>query len=201
MYIRDRFFLLALMNAMNDSVLLQRIAENDASAYRDLFELYYDRLLRFAELHTHSRELSEEIVSDVFIALWRRRQEALAIRSLRLYLYTAVKHTALNYVRNMQRTATVSLDDVDPGMRQPFVNPEQAYVSKEMQQRIFRAIESLPPRCRMVFKLVKEDGLSYKEAASLLNLSVSTIDNQLVLAVRKISQSIFYHFSKDKKKS
>jgi RNA polymerase sigma-70 factor (ECF subfamily) len=101
----------------------------------------------------------------------------------------------------MQRTATVSLDNVDPGIRQPFVNPEQAYVSKEMQQRIFRAIESLPPRCRMVFKLVKEDGLSYKEAASLLNLSVSTIDNQLVLAVRKISQSIFYHFSKDKKKS
>jgi RNA polymerase sigma-70 factor (ECF subfamily) len=166
-----------------------------------LFEQYYDRLRRFAEMLTHSRELSEEIVSDVFIALWRRRKDAPSIRSLRLYLYTSVKNTALNYVRNMQRSATVPLGRVDPGSRQPYVNPEQAYVSKEMQQRILRAIESLPPRAKMVFKLVKEDGLSYKEAASLLNLSVSTVDNQLVLAIRKISQSIFYHFSKDKKKS
>jgi RNA polymerase sigma-70 factor (family 1) len=189
------------MNALNETILLQRIAEDDPSAYRDLFEQYYDRLRRFAELQTGSRELSDEIVSDVFIALWRRRREARSIRNLRLYLYTAVRNTALNYARTMQRTATVPLDQADPGSRQPYVNPEQAYVSKEMQQRILHAIEGLPPRCKMIFKLVKEDGLSYKEAAALLNLSVSTVDNQLVLAIRKISQSIFYTFTKAKKKS
>lgn len=189
------------MRNLDDLALLSRVADDDQSAYQQLFEAYYDRLLRIAELLTHSHELAEEVVSDVFIALWRRRKELGTIDNLRLYLYVAVRNTAMNYLRKMNRSATVSLDQVDPGLRDPFVNPEQAYVSKEMHQRVRRAVESLPPRCRMVYKLVKEDGLSYKEAAELLNLSVSTVDNQLVLAIRKISQALFYAFSVSRKKS
>ena len=78
---------------------------------------------------------------------------------------------------------------------QPFSNPEELLVTKEMNHRIYKAIQDLPPRCRIIFKLVKEDGFSYKEAAQFLNLSVATIDNQLVLAIKKISKALFYSFS------
>ncbi len=186
---------------VNESALLKRIAGNDQSAYQALFERYYDRLHRLAMLLTRSRELSEEIVSDVFIALWRRREQAASIEHLRLYLYVSTRNTAYNYLDKLKRTSTESLDGMDTELRAPFANPEEAYVTKEMNQRIRRAIEQLPPRCRMVFRLVKEDGLSYKEAAELLGLSVGTIDNQLVLAIRKLSRALFYRFSAIQKKS
>lgn len=150
---------------------------------------------------TKSRELSEEIVSDVFIAIWRRREDVLKIKNLKLYLYVSVKNTSFNYLAQLTKSNIVSLEDIDFEPLQPFSNPEDLLVTKEMNQQLYKAIQSLPPRCRIIFKLVKEDGLSYKEAAELLNLSTGTIDNQLVLAIKKLSKALFYSFSASKNKS
>ena len=177
-----------------------RIFHNEQTAYKELFELFYNKLFRLAFIITKSRELSEEIVSDVFIGIWRRRENVLEINNLRLYLYVSVKNTSLNYLAQLTKTGVVSLEDLDFECLQPFSNPEEILVTKEMHQRIYKAIQSLPPRCRMIFKLVKEDGLSYKEAATILNLSVGTIDNQLVLAIKKLSKALFYSFSAAEKK-
>jgi RNA polymerase sigma-70 factor (family 1) len=150
---------------------------------------------------TKSRELSEEIVSDVFINIWRRREHVLNINNLRLYLYVSVKNTSFNYLAQLTKTEVVYLEELDFEPLQPFSNPEQLLITKEMNQRLYKAIQNLPPKCRMIFKLVKEDGLSYKEAAEFLNLSTGTIDNQLVLAVKKLSKALFYSFSTSKNKS
>jgi RNA polymerase sigma-70 factor (family 1) len=187
--------LIALKPQITIAELQQRIFQNDQTAYKELFELFYNKLFRLAFIITKSRELSEEIVSDVFIGIWRRRENVLAINNLRLYLYVSVKNTSLNYLAQLTKTGFVSLEELDFEPLQPFSNPEQMLVTKEMNQRLYKAIQSLPPRCRMIFKLVKEDGLSYKEAATVLNLSVGTIDNQLVLAIKKLSKALFYSFS------
>ena len=63
-------------------------------------------------------------------------------------------------------------------------------ISAEMVRRITAAINSLPPRCKLVFKLVKEEGLPYRDVADILNISIKTIDNQLAIALRKISEAI-----------
>ena len=63
-------------------------------------------------------------------------------------------------------------------------------ITAEMLRRINNAINALPPRCKLVFKLVKEDGLPYKEVADILDISIKTIDNQLAIALRKISEAI-----------
>lgn len=177
------------------SGLQQRIASNDQSAYKELFESFYDKLFKLAFLITKSRELSEEIVSDVFIGVWRRRDQITRIENLKLYLYVAVKNTSINYLAQLTKTRIVNIEELDFELRQPFANPEELLVTKEMNHRVYEAIQALPPRCRIIFKLVKEDGLSYKEAAQFLNLSVATIDNQLVLAIKKISKALFYSFS------
>ncbi len=176
----------------------ERIALNDQSAYKELFELFYSRLLRLAFIITRSRELAEEIVSDVFIRLWRNRDKIAEIENLKVYLYVAVKNTSLNYFSRLTKTRTVSLDDLDFEPVQPFADPEQALITKEMNARIHLAIQNLPPRCRIIFKLVKEDGLTYKEAAEVLHLAVGTIDNQLVLAIKKLSRALFYSYQKEK---
>jgi RNA polymerase sigma-70 factor (ECF subfamily) len=64
-----------------------------------------------------------------------------------------------------------------------------------MNIRIHKAIQLLPPRCRMIFKLVKEDGLTYKEAAEVMHVTLGTIDNQLVLALKKLSAMLYYSYS------
>jgi RNA polymerase sigma-70 factor (family 1) len=177
----------------------ERIALGDQSAYKELFELFYHRLLRLAFIITKSRELSEEIVSDVFIGLWRNRETIPAVDNLTVYLYVAIRNTSLNYLSRLTKTTIVNLDDLDFEPEQPFADPEQALITKEMNNRIYRAIQSLPPRCRIIFKLVKEDGLTYREAAEVLHLSIGTIDNQLVLALKKLSRALFYSFRKEKK--
>jgi len=178
-----------------------RIFHNEQTAYKELFELFYNKLFRLAFIITKSRELSEEIVSDVFIGIWRRREHVLEINNLRLYLYISVKNTSLNYLAQLTKTGVVCLEELDFEPLQPFSNPEEILVTKEMNQRLNDAIQNLPPRCRIIFKLVKEDGLSYNEAAELLNLSRSTIDNQLVLAIKKLTKALFYSFSTSKNKS
>lgn len=184
----------------NDRILLAAIAADDQAAYKMLFESYYDRLHRLALLITRSKELSEEIVSDVFIALWRNRAKALDISNLRVYLYIATRNTALNYHKKLQKKAMLRLDDLEVELADPYANPEQAFITREMDGRIRAAIDALPPRCKMVFKLVKEDGLSYKEAAEVLGLSVGTVDNQLVIAIKKIASALFYRFAPANKK-
>jgi RNA polymerase sigma-70 factor (ECF subfamily) len=192
--------LIALKPQITIAELQQRICQNDQTAYKELFELFYNKLFRLAFIITKSRELSEEIVSDVFISIWRRREHVLEISNLRLYLYVSVKNTSLNYLAQLTKSGFVCLEELDFEPLQPFSNPEQMLVTKEMNQRLYKAIQSLPPRCRMIFKLVKEDGLSYKDAAAVLNLSVGTIDNQLVLAIKKLSKALFYSFSTSEKK-
>ncbi len=193
--------LIALKTSTTISGLQQRIYNNEQPAYKELFELFYTKLFRLAFMITKSRELSEEIVSDVFIAIWRKREDVLKIKNLRLYLYVSVKNTSFNYLAQLTKANIVSLEDIDFEPLQPFSNPEDLLVTKEMNQQLYKAIQSLPPRCRIIFKLVKEDGLSYKEAAELLNLSTGTIDNQLVLAIKKLSKALFYTFSTSKNKS
>lgn len=192
--------MIALPTEPNDRLLLAAVAVDDQAAYKTLFESYYDRLHRLALLITRSKELSEEIVSDVFIALWRNRSNAMDIGNLRVYLYIATRNTAMNYQKKLQKKPIVLLDDLDIDLADPYSNPEQAYITREMDARIRAAIDALPPRCKMVFKLVKEDGLSYKEAAEVLGLSVGTVDNQLVIAVKKIASALFYRFSPSSRK-
>lgn len=66
-------------------------------------------------------------------------------------------------------------------------------ITAEMVTKIHKAIQSLPPKCKMIFKLIKEEGLKYKEVAALLNLSVKTVENQMTLALKKISVAIGFN--------
>jgi RNA polymerase sigma-70 factor (ECF subfamily) len=159
-------------------------------AYRRLFILFQPSLLQFAISFTHSKQLSEEIVSDVFIKIWQKRQQLDKIENLPYYLFTAVKNHAINELHKQKKTLSLALDEVAVEFRSLYFDPEQKLISSEMIQRIQISISQLPPRCQLIFKLIKEDGLKYKEVAELLHLSVKTIENQMSLAIKKIGTSI-----------
>lgn len=171
----------------------QRVAlHNDPHAYKQLFVHFYDSLTQFAFSYLKNRQLAEDAVSDVFIKIWEHRSGLLQVAELKLYLFTSTKNTALNYLRRQagHKGQPAADEDYQIQLHSIYYNPERLMMTTEMLRRIQGAISQLPPKCQLIFKLVKEDGLKYKEVATLLNLSQKTVENQMTIALKKMGEAI-----------
>ncbi|MFT3826405.1 MAG: RNA polymerase sigma-70 factor [Chitinophagaceae bacterium] len=167
-----------------------RIAlHNDQQAYKLLYQHFYSSLYQFALSYLKSGPQAEEAVSDVFIKLWSKRAGLVRIQNLKLYLFVSTKNVALNYLRKQKRPL-LQLEQYRVQFQSVYFDPEQMMVTAEMIRHVQEAIQQLPPRCQLIFKLVKEDGLKYREVAELLNLSVKTVENQMTTALRKIAHAV-----------
>jgi RNA polymerase sigma-70 factor (family 1) len=179
------------MIAENINELQRRVAlYDDEPAYKQIFFIYFSPLLRFAQTFIGDRQHAEEIVSDVMMKIWEKRRNLTSITNLRVYLYISTKNTALNFINRQKNIDILSLEQLNIDFPSNYLNPEQMMITAEMLRLINAAINALPPRCKLVFKLVKEDGLPYREVADILNISIKTIDNQLAIALRKISEAL-----------
>ncbi len=168
-----------------------RIATGDGSTLAELYQLFYKRLYRFARLITRSDEIAEEVVDDVFVRLWTRRDKITEIDNLTVYLYVAVKNRSLNELsRKAQELVNTPFDYLNIELKESANDPHELMVTAEIMHRIQKAIDALPPRCKMIFKLIREDGLKYKEVAEILNISVNTIDVQMAIAVKRICTAL-----------
>ena len=171
--------------------LQRRIAVyEDETAYKELFIQLFHSLTRFATGIVHSKETAEEIVSDVFISIWNNRNHLNEIEDLQLYLFIAVKNNSLRKLKQQNRHATISLDDMNVELDSFYQNPEDKVLSDESLRHIETAISQLPHRARLIFKLAKEDRMRYKDIAALLDISVKTVDHQLSIALKKLAAAI-----------
>ena len=168
----------------------------DETAYKELFFILFNSLTRFATGIVHSKEIAEEIVSDVFIGIWTDRAKLNAIDDLQLYIFIAVKNNSIRKAKQLHKRTTVSIDEIDVETESLYQNPEQRLISVESVHRIETAINHLPQRARLIFKLAKEDNMRYKDIAALLNISVKTVDNQLAIALKKITTALGAPFRK-----
>ncbi|MGV3765814.1 MAG: RNA polymerase sigma-70 factor [Chitinophagaceae bacterium] len=163
---------------------------DDQLAYKSLFKNLQPWLYQFAYSFIKSHELAEEIVSDVFIRVWEKRKQLEQIDNLKLYLYVSTKNFSLNYLQKLLKNKTFELDQLSVELKSLYADPEQVLITREMANRVRLAVNQLPPRCKMIFKLVKEDGLKYKEVAELLDISIKTVEAQVTLAVKKLGSTI-----------
>lgn len=171
--------------------LKRRIAVyEDEAAYKEIFMMLFSSLTRFATSIVHSRETAEEIVSDVFVQLWNKRSQIEQIQDLRVYLFIAVKNNAVRKAKQQLKFSPLLLDELNVEMDSFDLNPEDRLLSAEAVKSIEQSIEQLPPRARLIFKLAKEDKMKYKDIASLLQISVKTVDHQLAIALKKIATAI-----------
>jgi len=176
---------------------LQRlVASGDEAAFTQLYLHFGKKLIQFAVSLIRSREIAEELVEDVFVKLWTNRERIREIDNLTVYLYVSVKNKALNALSSKaHELISAPFDYLDTVIDEFAPDPYNLMITVEMMTRMREAIESLPPRCKLIFKLVREDGLKYKEVAEILNISVNTIDVQMAIAVKKICTSL--HIQKD----
>jgi RNA polymerase sigma-70 factor (family 1) len=174
-----------------------RIARyEDQHAYKELFTELYSYLYHFAFSFVKSKQSAEEILSDVFIKIWEKRKELEKIDNLKVYMYVATRNTSLNYAEKQKRTATYNIDELAGNISEFYFDPEQLLITAEMANRIRKAIQELPPKCKQVFKLIKEDGLKYREVAEIMSISEKTVENQLAIALRKIGKAVDFDIKK-----
>lgn len=178
-------------NTVQIRELQARVAREDEAAFTQLYLHYGRKLTLFAISLVRSRELSEELVEDVFVRLWANRHRITEIDNLTVYLYIAVKNRALSSLSQKAKELIVApFDYLDTTVDGFAADPYELMITSEMMDRMQVVIETLPPRCKMIFKLVREDGLRYKEVAEILNISVNTIDVQMAIAVKKICSAL-----------
>lgn len=172
----------------------QQIAAGDQHAFRELFNVFAERLTHFAFSITRNKDASIEIMDEVFIKVWRNRSYLPEVNNITTYLYTATKNTSLNYLSKKANEQITKPFDFLTVVLQANTSPEQDLISAEIMKKIQSAVEELPPKCKIIFKLVREDGLKYKEVAEILNIAENTVDAQMVIAVKKISDKVKGHF-------
>ena len=159
----------------------------DESSYKQLFKSFYLYLVRFSQAMTNDRSMSEDIVSEVFMSLWKNRARILEIEDIRLYLYISVKNNTIKELQKRQKNTIVDLSALEFQADDHFSIPESSVLNKELNNQIQTAIEKLPPRAKLIFRLAKEDRLPYKKIAEILEISIKTIDNQLSIALKKLA--------------
>lgn len=176
-----------MINNIHITSLLEEIAlHNCEKAYKTLFMEMHESLHAFAYSILHSHEDAEEVVSDFFINIWQRRSALLNIENPRLYFFMGVKNTALNKLAVKRRRQAPPPEEWQTTLDSVFFNPEELMLSAEIVKKIMAAINDLPPKCRTIFKLIKEEGLRYNDVARLLDISVKTVEAQMAIAIRRI---------------
>ncbi|WP_173003116.1 RNA polymerase sigma-70 factor [Chitinophaga sp. SYP-B3965] len=154
-------------------------------SFKCLMNEFGPSLHYFANSITDNLQEAEEIVSDVFIKIWQQRENLPPPDNIKFYLFKAVKNTALNYLKSKgRRAANLAAWELQVNIHGQ--NPEEILISKEDVTSIRSVIDQLPPRCRQIFILVKEDGLTYEQVAHLLDISKATVNVQMTLAIKKI---------------
>lgn len=165
-------------------------SERNEKSFNQLFYDYATRLFQFSNSFLKNSDLAEEVVSDVFFKVWLTRSDLAEIDNIKAYLFRATYNTTLNYLNEERRKKALSLDDIDVDLGVDTLCPETDLISKELKQVIEQAIEALPPRCQLIYKMAKVEGMKYKEVAALLDISVKTIDHQVSIAVKRMGETI-----------
>ena len=160
---------------------------DDDKAFESLFYLLNTSLIKFSLMYVHQKEVAEEIVSDVFVKCWVSRKDLCHVQNMDTYLFVAVKNQSLNYLKKYSHIHLVQVEDTNETKFVRTFNPQEELEKKELLFKMEQSIEALPQQCRIIFRLIKEDGIKYKEVAEILNISPRTVQTQLFRAMKKLS--------------
>jgi RNA polymerase sigma-70 factor, ECF subfamily len=170
--------------------VVARVRGGDERAFEGLFRQHYDGLCGFVIRYVRERALAEELVQDLFAALWERR-ERWEVRggsgSVRAYLFAAARNRALNL--RARRIVERDWESDEADVRELHHAPpraDEALEAAELHARLDAAIESLPERCRLVMQLRWREQLSYAEIAEVMGISTKGVENQLARGLKAL---------------
>jgi RNA polymerase sigma-70 factor (family 1) len=166
-----------------DNILLERLKAGDTLAFKAIYERYWQRLYRLALSKTRVPGVAEELVQEIFVRLWERR-DGLNVDNLEAYLTTAVRYGVISYFRQQistrQHTAVLP-DDIDPATASDI-----ALTVREIRTTIDEAIANLPDKTRQIFTMSRFEELPHKQIANALEVSEKTVEYHITQALKSL---------------
>ena len=173
------------LQARSDEELISILRDGVASAITELYERYWKFLLAKAFDRLKSREDAEEIVQELFVKIWRRRQNIQLKYSFKTYILASLRYEILHHIAKQQyRKDDISLNSEEFN---EFWVQDEAFHSleiKQLQEKIEKVINTLPEKCKIIFKMSRNEGMSANQIANELKLSPRTIETQIGKALK-----------------
>lgn len=170
-----------------DDYCLLRIKEGDEYFFNVIFEKYRDQLFGYLYRVSKSKEVSEEIVLDVFLKLWNGREVITEIQNLEAFLYKVAHHKAIDFFRAAKRSPALQQALWEIITEAPSAERADSRLLHQHTAALIReALDQLSPQRRKVFELRNQEDLSYADIADRLDLSTHTVRNHLAAAVQFI---------------
>lgn len=171
----------------------------DEDSYRQLFYHFYPILLSFCTTILGNKEDAEEVVSEVMLKVWTMGQDLDHVENLTVYLFKAARNKAYDVLRTQKRKVlTVAISDQIEDYIIDKNNPESVYTRSELEQYIGKIIRELPTQAQLVYRLVKEQGLAYKQVTEILGISLNTAETHMRLALKKIRTELNTYLTGEK---
>jgi len=158
----------------------------DKEKFEELFKTHFKPLCGFANKYLQDIDLAKEIVHDVFVKLWEKREQIDMNKAVKSYLYTAVNNKSLNHIRDNKKF----VDSEQIIENETDWNYSDNLVELEIQEKITATLDSLPPKCREVFKLSRYENLKYKEIAEKLDISQKTVETHMSKALKALRKNL-----------
>jgi len=178
----------------SDVELISLWQQGNDSAFESIYRRYARQLLVIAMRKTGDREISEDIIQDVFLSLYDNKRNAHNLNSLPAYLYVILKNEILTHYRRSLVSKKYE-DRLVLSYREQDDTTQDLIETKQLEQLLIEEIEKLPPQCKTVFKLSRHQHLKNKEIATRLNISENTVEQHMRKAIR-ILRGALLHYGK-----
>ncbi|MCX2451282.1 RNA polymerase sigma-70 factor [Pedobacter sp. PLR] len=183
---------MAIAPLSHEAELILKISKGDKRAFTTLFEGYYKSLAAYIFKLTESMEVTEEIVQDVFIKVWLKRETLTGISSFSNYLFILSRNKTLNHLRKQARYSS-HFQSLETELETDVRTEEENDIYEDFRLLIDDAIERLPPQQKRIYQLSRFERLKYEEIAQQLSLSAETVKKHMYLATKAIKEHVHNH--------
>ena len=182
-----------MSNSLQDEMeLLLKLIEGDSESFRRIYEFYQGRVYLFALRLTKSKTSAEEVVQEVFVKLWEKREKIKIEKNFSAYILTITKNLILDGLKKAAHDRTISQKIYSNMQAMQNISVDKL-IEKELARLHKQAIDRLSPQKKIVFMLSREEELSYEEIAEKLGISKNTVRNQMTDALKSIREFLSNH--------